>query len=81
MSESFLLRVTLPQGRTDRCGQLGIWDARAQPDEEEDGDGELKPNEDREGGKYWRIQLHWPANPKSSISSIKLDPIDAHNVS
>lgn len=65
----------------DRCGQLGIWDARAPADEEEDGDGELKANEDREGGKYWRIQLHWPATPKSSISCVKLDPIDAHNVS
>lgn len=59
----------------DRCGTLGIWDARAPSDEDEDGNGEA------EGGKYWRIQLHWPANPKSSISNIKLDPINAHNVS
>ncbi|KAJ3520849.1 hypothetical protein NMY22_g12562 [Coprinellus aureogranulatus] len=58
-------------------GHLGC--ARAL-DDEEDGDGELEPNEDREGGKYWRIQLHWPATPKSSISCVKLDPIDAHNI-
>ncbi|KAF8964048.1 WD40-repeat-containing domain protein, partial [Flammula alnicola] len=63
----------------DKNGQLGIWDARAPPDEEEDEDGDIAP-ENREGGKYWRLQLHWPATPKSSISCIKLDPIDSHNV-
>ena len=61
----------------DKYGQLGIWDARAPPDEDDDGD--IAP-ENREGGKYWRLQLHWPANAKSSISTIKLDPIDSHNV-
>ncbi|KAF8798064.1 WD40 repeat-like protein [Phlegmacium glaucopus] len=63
----------------DKHGQLGIWDARAPPDEAGDDDSDIAP-ENREGGKYWRLQLHWPASPKSSISNIKLDPIDAHNV-
>ncbi|KAJ2935376.1 hypothetical protein H1R20_g1717, partial [Candolleomyces eurysporus] len=63
----------------DKEGAIGIWDARAPPDENEDDDGEAA-NEDREGGKYWRIQLHWPANAKSSVSSIKIDPIDSHNI-
>ena len=67
-------RLFLP----DKHGQLGIWDARAPPDEEED-DGDIAP-ENREGGKYWRFQLHWPATPKSSISCIKMDPLDSHNV-
>jgi len=62
----------------DKYGQLGIWDARARPDEEDD-DGDIAL-ENREGGKYWRLQLHWPANAKSSISNIKVDPIDSHNV-
>lgn len=62
----------------DKHGQLGIWDARAPPDEVDE-DCDIAP-ENREGGKYWRLQLHWPASPKSSISDIKLDPIDAHNV-
>ncbi|KAF8197453.1 WD40-repeat-containing domain protein [Pholiota molesta] len=61
----------------DKHGQLGIWDARAPLDEDEDDD--IAP-ENREGGKYWRLQLHWPATPKSSISSIKVDPIDSHNI-
>ena len=62
----------------DKHGQLGIWDARAPPDEGDE-DCDIAP-ENREGGKYWRLQLHWPASPKSSISNIRLDPIDAHNV-
>lgn len=62
----------------DKHGQLGIWDARAPPDES-DKNSKIAP-ENREGGKCWRLQLHWPASPKSSISNIKLDPIDAHNV-
>jgi hypothetical protein len=44
-----------------------------------DEDGDIAP-ESREGGKYWRLQLHWPAHANSSISTIKLDPIDSHNV-
>ena len=63
----------------DKEGAIGIWDARA-PSDENDDDDEAVANEDREGGKYWRIQLHWPANAKSSVSSIKIDPIDSHNV-
>ncbi|KIK08312.1 hypothetical protein K443DRAFT_128691 [Laccaria amethystina LaAM-08-1] len=62
----------------DKHGQLGIWDARAQGDEvDEDGDISLVESE---GGKYWRLQLHWPASSKSSISSIKLDPTNSHSV-
>ncbi|RDB21409.1 DNA damage-binding protein CMR1 [Hypsizygus marmoreus] len=63
----------------DKHGQLGIWDARAPPDEVTDEDGELIA-EDAERGKYWRLQAHWPATSKSSISSIKFDPSNAHNV-
>lgn len=62
----------------DKHGQLGIWDARA-PLDDGDEDCAVAP-ENREGGKYWRLQLHWPASSKSSISNIKLDPIDAHKV-
>jgi hypothetical protein len=62
----------------DKHGQLGIWDARAAPDEGSDDD-EREPNE-RESGRYWRLQVHWPATSKSSISSLKLDPVDAHSV-
>jgi hypothetical protein len=64
----------------DKHGQLGIWDARAPPDEANDEDEDISPREDKEGGKYWRLQHHWPATPKSSISCIKFDPIDAHSV-
>lgn len=60
----------------DRHGTLGIWDARAPADDDE----EVEEGVDREGGKYWRIQVHWPAKPISSISSIKLDPLDAHSL-
>jgi hypothetical protein len=62
----------------DKHGMLGIWDAQATPDEDEDDD---RPPQEREGGKYWRLQMHWPATSKSSISSVKCDPIDAHSVS
>ncbi|KAH7910178.1 WD40-repeat-containing domain protein [Hygrophoropsis aurantiaca] len=64
----------------DKHGQLGIWDARATPDEVADEDGDVAAADDKEGGKYWRLQQHWPATSKSSISSIKLDPIDSHSV-
>lgn len=64
----------------DKHGQLGIWDARATPDEVTDEDGNILPPDDREMGKCWRLQQHWPASPKSSISCIKFDPIDAHSV-
>ncbi len=65
----------------DKHGQLGIWDARAPPEETADEDGDISAPEDGEGGKYWRLQVHWPATAKSSISCIKLDPVNAHNVS
>ncbi|VDB83034.1 unnamed protein product [Peniophora sp. CBMAI 1063] len=61
----------------DKHGQLGIWDARAQPDEDEDDE---RPADEREGGKYWRLQPHWPATSKSSISSIKFDTFDSGTV-
>ena len=62
----------------DKYGTLGIWDARAPMDEVEEED--VGP-EQRETGKYWRLQVHWPATSQSSISCIKFDPIDAHSVS
>ena len=65
----------------DKHGQLGIWDARASPEETADEDGDISAPEDGEGGKYWRLQVHWPATAKSSISCIKIDPVNAHNVS
>ncbi len=65
----------------DKHGQLGIWDARAPIDEVADDDDEGPSAEDREGGKYYRLQMHWPATSKSSISSVKFDPIDSFSVS
>lgn len=65
--------------QVDKHGQLGIWDARAPADEVADEDGDVTPAE-KGGGKYWRLQLHWPASPKSSVSCIKFDPTDSHNV-
>ncbi|KAI0748287.1 WD40 repeat-like protein [Daedaleopsis nitida] len=64
----------------DKHGQLGIWDARASVDEVADEDDDVTPVEDREGGKYYRLQMHWPATSKSSISCVKFDPIDAFSV-
>ena len=66
--------------REDKHGQLGIWDARAPTDEPEKEDQDIDPDQ-RESGKYWRLQVHWPASSQSSISCIKFDPIDAHSVS
>ncbi len=66
----------------DKHGQLGIWDAQAPVDVPDDNDDDdSTPAEDREGGKYHRLQMHWPASSKSSISCIKLDPIDSFSVS
>ena len=48
----------------DKHGQLGIWDARAPVDDAEDDDEGGPPPEDREGGKYYRLQMHWPATSK-----------------
>ncbi|KAG6874192.1 hypothetical protein C0995_003738 [Termitomyces sp. Mi166 len=64
----------------DKHGQLGIWDARAPSDEVTDEDGQAETSENAEGGKYWRLQVHWPATSKSSISTVKMDPINARNV-
>ncbi|KAJ7940584.1 WD40-repeat-containing domain protein, partial [Mycena leptocephala] len=64
----------------DKHGQLGIWDAQAATEEVADEDGDVAPVDDQEGGKYWRLQLHWPATSKSSISCVKIDPIDSHNI-
>ncbi|KAF8077901.1 WD40-repeat-containing domain protein [Lyophyllum atratum] len=64
----------------DKHGQLGIWDAQAPPDEVVDEDAETVTDTDGERGKYWRLQAHWPATSKSSISSVKFDPVNAHNV-
>jgi len=63
----------------DKHGQLGIWDARAQPDDITDEDGQEVPG-DPEGGKYWRLQVHWPATSKSSISCVKFDPVNSKKV-
>ncbi|KAJ7046836.1 WD40-repeat-containing domain protein [Mycena alexandri] len=64
----------------DKHGQLGIWDAQAPTEEVADEDGDVAPAEDQEGGKYWRLQLHWPATSKSSISCVKIDPIKSDNI-
>lgn len=64
----------------DKHGQLGIWDARAPVDDAGDDDDDVTPTEDQENGKYYRLQMHWPATSKSSISCVKFDPIDAFSV-
>ncbi|KAF8314376.1 WD40-repeat-containing domain protein [Cantharellus anzutake] len=60
----------------DKHGQFGIWDALAPSEENE----EDKYDDTREGGRYWRLQPHWPRSPKTSISCIKFSPTDAHSV-
>lgn len=55
----------------DKHGQLGIWDALAANDDDENED-----PDDSEGGRYWRLQPHWPKTAKSSISCIKFNPTD-----
>ncbi|KAJ8482107.1 hypothetical protein ONZ45_g15069 [Pleurotus djamor] len=64
----------------DKHGQLGIWDARAPSDEVDDEDDANVASDNREGGKYWRLQLHWPATSKSSISCLKFNPTNSHSV-
>lgn len=66
----------------DKHGQLGIWDARAPAVEVEDEDGDISKQDenDQPGGNYWRLQTHWPATSKSSISSVKFSPVDSHSV-
>jgi len=65
----------------DKHGQLGIWDARAPAEDVGDEDEDVVDLDEQESGKYWRLQVHWPATAQSSISCIKFDPIDAHSVS
>lgn len=55
----------LAESLADKHGQLGIWDAQAAVEEVVDEDGDVAPAPDQEGGKYWRLQLHWPATSKS----------------
>ncbi|KAF8509262.1 WD40-repeat-containing domain protein [Gautieria morchelliformis] len=62
----------------DKHGQLGIWDALAPQEEVEDENGDVMISD--EGGKIFRLQPHWPATSKSSISCIKLDPLNTRNV-
>ncbi|KAI1794521.1 WD40 repeat-like protein [Ganoderma leucocontextum] len=64
----------------DKHGQLGIWDARAPVEVPDDEDEDTTPPEDQEGGRYYRLQMHWPATSKSSISCVKFDPIDSFSL-
>lgn len=61
----------------DKHGCLGIWDALAPPETNEDDDEE---EQNAEGGRYWRLQPHWPKSSKSSISCVKFSPTDSRNV-
>ncbi|KAF8522250.1 WD40 repeat-like protein [Hysterangium stoloniferum] len=63
----------------DKHGQLGIWDALAPQEEVLGDDGDALPVSE-EGGKIFRLQPHWPATSKSSVSCIKIDPLNAHNI-
>ncbi|KIY72178.1 WD40 repeat-like protein [Cylindrobasidium torrendii FP15055 ss-10] len=58
----------------DKAGMLGIWDATASAEDD------TERSETSEDGKYWRLQLHWPATTKSTISSIQFNPTDYHKV-
>ncbi|PBK78215.1 WD40 repeat-like protein [Armillaria solidipes] len=64
----------------DKHGQLGIWDAQAPPEDMADEDEDAVDDANKEGGKYWRLQVHWPATSKSSISCVKFNPVDYHTV-
>ncbi|KAK0228601.1 WD40-repeat-containing domain protein [Armillaria fumosa] len=64
----------------DKHGQLGIWDAQAPPEDVADEDEDTADDATKEGGKYWRLQVHWPATSKSSISCVKFNPVDYHTV-
>lgn len=61
----------------DKAGTVGIWDARATPDDHEEDAAEKVTAED---GRYWSLQPHWPRASKSSISSIRINPRDAHSI-
>jgi hypothetical protein len=60
----------------DKHGQLGIWDALAPPEtnDNDDGDDDSEDSDNAEGGRYWRLQPHWPKTSRSSISCIKFSP-------
>ncbi len=62
----------------DKTGCISVWDALAPPREIVDDDGEVEVIQEGQG---WRIQFHWPADSRSSVSALKFDPIDAHSVS
>jgi len=74
-----ILSTDSADSRTDKHGQLGIWDPKAPPDEV--GDDEEADPEVEEGGKYWRLQVHWPATSRSSISCVRFDPTNSHSAS
>ncbi|KAG8924185.1 hypothetical protein FRC00_005404 [Tulasnella sp. 408] len=61
----------------DKYGTMGIWDPLARGEEIVDEDGEVEVTE---GGQHWTLQIHWPQTSKTSISGMKFDPTDAHNV-
>ncbi|KAF8610583.1 WD40 repeat-like protein [Ceratobasidium sp. AG-I] len=63
----------------DKSGSLGIWDARATVDDYEFEDSKLAEAANS-GGQFWNLQLHWPQTSKSSISCIKINPVDGHKV-
>lgn len=62
----------------DKHGKIGIWEPLAIPEETVDTDGDTVITE---GGHHWTLQPHWPSTSKSSVSMIRVDPIDAHSVS
>ncbi|CAG8762511.1 13577_t:CDS:2, partial [Acaulospora colombiana] len=45
----------------DKHGQLGIWDPRALKTDDED---------ETADGQSWKLQVHWPATAKSSVSTV-----------
>ncbi|KAK2466875.1 hypothetical protein APHAL10511_001133 [Amanita phalloides] len=64
----------------DKHGELGIWDARTPPEETDNEDGDISAPDVAEQGKYWRLQVHWPATSKSSISCIRMNPVHGHSL-
>ena len=65
----------------DKHGQLGVWEPFALPEEVADEDDEPQAVDNGSDGRYWRLQPHWPATAKSSISCVKINPLDSHSVS
>jgi len=62
----------------DKHGQLGIWDALAPV--EASGDDDNENSDGSEGGRYWRLQPHWPKTAKSSLSCVKFSPTNSQIV-